>query len=174
MAVCAGHGDQVAMRDFSCLSFFEACISPPLPQPLSTPAGAERGANSRIWPCSLRWDVQAQPGAGLGDAVHARGSVGPNKCRSEYLCHNAPPQPAFALQQPTDATRCASHLQKRINVVQPARKLGRTQQDARPTLKNAAKYGCWLPLSPGGARQGGGSEWGKNPKNHPTKFKPES
>jgi hypothetical protein len=30
---------------------------------------------------------------------------------------------------------------------------------------HAATYGCWLPLSPGGAREGGGSEWGKTPEN---------
>jgi hypothetical protein len=30
---------------------------------------------------------------------------------------------------------------------------------------HAAKYGCELPLSPGGAREGGGREWGKTPEN---------
>ena len=35
---------------------------------------------------------------------------------------------------------------------------------AVPTLKNAAKYGCWLPLSPGGARGGGGVSGGVTAK----------
>jgi hypothetical protein len=36
------------------------CSSPPLPQPLSTPAGAERGANSRIWPVVFSGELPAE------------------------------------------------------------------------------------------------------------------
>jgi hypothetical protein len=34
--------------------------SPPIPQPLSTPAGAERGANHHIWPTLLRQEVHGR------------------------------------------------------------------------------------------------------------------
>ena len=41
------------------VNFFLMSVFPPIPPPLSTPAGAERGANSHIWPTFLRRDVHA-------------------------------------------------------------------------------------------------------------------
>jgi hypothetical protein len=35
-------------------------LPPPLPQPLSTPAGAEMGANSRIWPVVFSGELPAE------------------------------------------------------------------------------------------------------------------
>ncbi len=58
------------------LAFLEGCISPPLPQPLSTPAGAERGANSRIWLRFFRGAVHARLGVGRGGFLQAWGFVG--------------------------------------------------------------------------------------------------
>ena len=43
--------------DFLCVVF-----PPPLPQPLSAPAGAERGANSHIWATLLRQEVHGPIG----------------------------------------------------------------------------------------------------------------
>jgi hypothetical protein len=47
-------------------------VDPPLyPPPLSTPAGAERGANSRIWSCFLTEDVQDHGQRKCWRCVHA-------------------------------------------------------------------------------------------------------
>jgi hypothetical protein len=57
-------------------------VDPPLsPPPLSTPAGAERGANSRIWPCLFREDVH-----GLGQHhVYGWGGLG-ETCLEGRMC----------------------------------------------------------------------------------------
>jgi hypothetical protein len=57
-------------------------VDPPLsPPPLSTPAGAERGANSRMWPCLFREDVH-----GLGQHhVYGWGGLG-ETCLEGRMC----------------------------------------------------------------------------------------
>ena len=59
--------------------------SPPLPQPLSTPAGAERGANNRMWPTlCLGW--------------RSRADANIQTCREPRECGTPLMLPAFTLK----------------------------------------------------------------------------
>ena len=53
-----------------------ACSSPPYPPALSTPAGAEREPNSRMWPCVFTDQVQCVPATRLRVCQSDFGNVG--------------------------------------------------------------------------------------------------
>jgi hypothetical protein len=144
------------MRRQLCLTeyFLLTVVDPPLtPPPLSTPAGAERGANSRIWACFLIEDVQHRGQWPYSDRRVWR------LCRDDF---SRPGGLKSALQIP----------QQELGAKQnhPAHK---PSQLVRRPSTHKATYGCW-PLFP--PRRGwkeageiGGEKTNKNTFPYPTK-----
>jgi hypothetical protein len=155
-------------------------VDPPLsPPPLSTPAGAERGANSRIWPCFFREDVhglgqQHVYGWGGFGVPRLGGGMGPGRLSfwntSGHGQHNGLREAGFG--QPSNGGTVAPRAEQSLppwfapkqssnaQTTQPPHQTNtahKTNRLVRPHSKHTARYGCWLPFPPrrGGSGAGG-------------------
>ena len=152
------------MRKQLCLTeyFLLTVVDPPLsPPPLSTPAGAERGANSRIWARFLTVDVQ---GLRQRRTAIKRGCCisGNDDCTHRF--DDSYPAVRLGMKQRSPSSSPPHPSHTHIAHKPPRR--------VRLPSIHKAKYGCW-PLFPprrGGSEAGeiGGGKANKKTFLHPT------
>jgi hypothetical protein len=151
--------------------FLLTVVDPPLsPPPLSTPAGAERGANNRIWPCLFTEDVHGLGqhngwcGSGFGPMVIGtkpapgtlrRGEAGDSDNSNSYNNSGNTPRvnqtfPHWFTSNPDPGAQTTQHPHQ-ANTTHKAKRLVRFRS------KHTATYGCLAPLSaPAGVERGWG------------------
>ena len=167
-------------------------VDPPLtPPPLSTPAGAERGANSRIWPRHLSQDVQGYGQRrrwGLNHANKKGQRVGQRERRGYTpvvwsLQGHGPlrqwehahgiqdvqrPDQCLCLGRTHACVRAASHNAQAPKIPQTARHSYRPQVSTAGTSSHKTHAQIRLlspPFRPGGGGKGLGDRGGSTIKN---------
>jgi len=162
------------MGDFLMVALVFFIVDPPLsPPPLSTPAGAERGANSRIWPCLVTEDVPrvGQRGAWGRTRVRAftgaRSGQAPNSLKTAPLGVRRVGQrgawgPALA------GALTTTHSAHALKIPQTTFRRHRPQGKTVCTSSQKTHAQIWLlspPFRPGGGGKGLGDRVGSTIKN---------